>query len=413
MGKNIVICADGTGNKGGSGSDTNVFKLYNAIKGKPDGREQVTFYDNGVGTSAHVVYRALGGALGLGFKHNVRDLYEFVGRHYEIGDDIYGFGFSRGAATMRACVGMIKHCGLVRKIVHTGDEKQKRTILDETEFQRQIDAAMAFYAKRKGNVSLAGLWHLISPPDLKYDGYNDIKIEFLGLWDTVAALGFPQLGLFDDLVNFIRRHKFYDYEPKGIVNHLFHAVAIDDERRTFWPLIWDEHKFGEDQHVEQVWFSGMHSNVGGGYPRSGLSNVTLDWMIARLQGHENTHSDSDRGLVINANKIAEVGDGVNPYGKMYDSRDGFALMYRYQPRIIKDLCEGQLRNRTQDKISGKVKIHSAVFDRMELRTAGYGPGHLPDSFEVVNSRVKEEGAEAQLYSDVVSSWDLGNLGEVN
>ncbi len=101
MGRNIVLFSDGTGNKGGTGSDTNVFKLYHAVKGGKNNREQFAYYDNGVGTSTQAAFRAIGGATGFGFRRNVRDLYEFTGRHYQDGDDIYGFGFSRGAATIR------------------------------------------------------------------------------------------------------------------------------------------------------------------------------------------------------------------------------------------------------------------------------------------------------------------------
>ena len=118
MAKNIVLCSDGTGNKGGSGPDTNVFKIYNAVRINDipaDDRMQIVFYDNGVGTSKLSFLKALGGGLGLGFRHNVRDLYEFLGRNYADGDHVYIFGFSRGAATVRAFAGMLECCGLVHR----------------------------------------------------------------------------------------------------------------------------------------------------------------------------------------------------------------------------------------------------------------------------------------------------------
>ena len=140
MAKNIVLCSDGTGNKGGSGSDTNVFRVYNAVRINDipdDERQQVVFYDNGVGTSKLSVKKALGGGLGLGFRQNVRDLYEFLGRNYNDGDHIYLFGFSRGAATVRAFAGMIEHCGLVVKRAHPSDQG-----LEEENFQGRIKAAL-------------------------------------------------------------------------------------------------------------------------------------------------------------------------------------------------------------------------------------------------------------------------------
>ena len=148
MGKNIVLCSDGTGNKGGTGSDTNVFKIYKAIRINDDKKKQVTFYDNGVGTSKLTVARALGGGLGMGFRHNVRDLYEFLGRHYQKEDDIYVFEFSRGAATVRAFAGMLEHCGLVTK--HTGklDANGNEIEIPEENFQEKINNAIKFYIKR-------------------------------------------------------------------------------------------------------------------------------------------------------------------------------------------------------------------------------------------------------------------------
>ncbi len=153
--KNIILCSDGTGNKGGSGDDSNVFKLYNAIDLRPlekDGetipysdnngeREQITFYDNGVGTQDNSVISSLSGAFGLGFRRNVRDVYEFLARNYDPGDIIYCFGFSRGAATARAFAGMLQWCGLLDR----SDFQVHEGLIDEKRFQKAIDAAMAHY----------------------------------------------------------------------------------------------------------------------------------------------------------------------------------------------------------------------------------------------------------------------------
>lgn len=400
MGRNIVLCSDGTGNKGGTGSDTNVFKIYHAIQGGANEREQITFYDDGVGTATNGFARAIGGATGAGFKRNVRDLYEFAGRHYRDGDDLYAFGFSRGAATIRAFAGMIEHCGLVRRQTGRADEAGNEVILDEDEFQRQIDAAMATYAGRGTSISLGRLWQAIFPPG-QYERH-DVEIEFLGLWDTVAALGFPQIWLLDSVVNFFRRHEFYDLEPPNAVKNVLHAVAVDDERRTFWPLVWDENAFRKDGHIEQVWFAGVHSNVGGGYPRPGLANVTLDWMISRLDGHALAlhEKDPDRGLRLETAFREQVRDGVNPTGKLVDSRGGFARWYRYQPRPIVELCSGKLRDELP-------RIHASVLERMQLRTRGYAPGQLPPSFQVVESHdpdTLEVDLQAPESDGAASGW---------
>ncbi|HJN45030.1 MAG: DUF2235 domain-containing protein [Vicinamibacterales bacterium] len=377
MPKNIVLCSDGTGNKGGSGSDTNVFKIYNAVRINdiPDNkRQQVVFYDNGVGTSKLGLLKALGGGLGLGFRQNVRDLYEFLGRHYTGSEDhVYIFGFSRGAATVRAFAGMVEYCGLVVK--HPRDVDGG---LDEEVFQDRIDAVMRHYANRGGRWSIRKL--LRSVQELfrqtpAFERESTIKIEFMGIWDTVAALGAPQLPLFDHVLNFIRRHKFYDLEPATCVRNVYHAMAVDDERRTFWPKVWNEATFKGGGTIEQVWFSGMHSNVGGGYPRDELANVTLDWMMERLNEHRDALSGSDPsgGLLLKPETKRDARADANPFGKVYDSRSGFNIFYRYQPRPIEDLCS---------VAKTLVRIHESVLDRLELRTAGYTPGNLPAKFHV-------------------------------
>lgn len=374
--KNIVLFSDGTGNQGGTDSDTNVFKLYNAValkdsKVREKELEQLTYYDNGVGTSKHIVWRALGGAFGLGFRRNVRDLYEFLARNYQEGDDIYVFGFSRGAATVRAFIGMVDKCGLIQK-----------EDLNEEDFQNHIDAAMNLYIKQGRGWSIRkilqsfGLWRKY--PNLQERIIKGVKVEFLGVWDTVAALGFKQLGKFDNFVNFFRQHNFYNYDPHSSVKNIYHAMAVDDERRTFWPLVWDEKQFKKHQEsgeIEQVWFSGVHSNVGGGYPRAGLANITLDWMIGKLKAHEK--SAPNGGLILKPALAIRAYEDANTNGKIYDSRGGAALLYRYQPRPIKEEFER--------KVVGAVRIHESVFERMKYRTAGYTPVMIPGKFDMVNS----------------------------
>ena len=113
--KRLIVCADGTGNRGVYTPDSNVYKIYNAIDIHDDANPQIKFYDNGVGTSKNKFWRGLSGAFGFGFGHNVCDLYEFLARNYESGDDVFLFGFSRGAFTVRALAGMLHKCGLLEK----------------------------------------------------------------------------------------------------------------------------------------------------------------------------------------------------------------------------------------------------------------------------------------------------------
>ena len=376
MSKNIILCADGTGNKGGTTPDSNVYKIYNAID--LHNTEQISFYDNGVGTQSNKYVRALSGALGFGFKANVCDLYEYLARHYNPGDSIYMFGFSRGAATIRAFNGFIDACGLL-------DGRGR----GNKELKHDVKVAMKAYANpRKRSILLTGIKLHSKMP----------RITFIGVWDTVSALGFPErtdvagvglkslsivfkiLGTISDK---IIPHKFYNYELTPNVVKAYQALAIDDERTSFWPKVWRENlSDAEKVEVEQVWFAGMHSNIGGGYKRAGLSNVAFDWMLENINGL--TFKD---GVLESAKADANVN------GRMYDSRHGFASYYRYHPREISKLCE---------EAGTEVKIHESVIDRLGLRTANYAPTLLPESFAVV----KKQGQTDSSPSVHKSHWEL-------
>jgi len=417
--RNIVLCSDGTGNQGGTTPDSNVFKIYNAVKinSQKNETEQITFYDNGVGTSKISIMKALGGGMGVGFKQNVRDLYEFLGRNYKEGDDIYIFGFSRGAATVRAFAGMIEHCGLVVK------RRIKEADRSEEEFQGLINRAMNAYEKGK----------LIKFPDGKIQERNyteaklfredkayrhsefapkgKLKIEFMGIWDTVSSLGVPQLGNFDLLVNKRYPHLFYDFEPKDRIKNIYHAIAVDDERLTFRPMVWDETNFNGGGTIEQVWFPGMHSNVGGGYDRQELATVTLDWIIEKLSDHKDS-SPPNGGLVLKPSAIDDAKSDANPFGKLHDSRSGSGIFYRYQPRNIMRLCANRLK--------GQIKIHNSVFKRIKFRTGGYAPLSIPEpkEFEVVYTRnggspsnslqnnSTDEAGTTKEYTDLRKKFDI-------
>ncbi len=358
MGKNIVLCSDGTANRGGYTPDSNVYKMYKAVDIHNKDKQQITFYDNGVGTEDNKYVRGATGALGIGFKRNVCDLYAFLARNYEEGDDVYFFGFSRGAATVRACAGFIAACGLV-------DGRD----MEEEALNKSVNEAVKAYSNRsrakpcKGNGS-----------------HGVIPIKFIGVWDTVSSLGFPQkwdkasIGLFvlnaifmglDRVSDYVLPHRFYNYELTDNIEYACQALAVDDARSSFWPMVWKEKKHAT--HVEQVWFSGMHSNVGGGYERAGMANVALAWMMQRA---------INNGLVFKANAFDNAKADANPHGRIYDSRDGFSIYYRYHPREIEKECKKKLND-------NRIKIHESVIERMKHKTANYAPGNIPMHFDVV------------------------------
>lgn len=392
MAKNIILCADGTGNKGGYTPDSNVYKMYNAIDIHDANVPQITFYDNGVGTEKNSYWRALTGAFGFGFGQNVRDLYEFLARNYEPDDQVFLFGFSRGAATIRALSDFIAVSGLVKDKDVNGQE------LSRDALQQRIDQAFAVYRSSTADPTVT---RRCKEEDASSHG--TIPIQFIGVWDTVSALGWPKdwepvfiatwvvdrlFKVLEYLFGLIPRYsyQFYNYELTSNVKFANQALAIDDERKTFTPLVWNENlpviivdengekrvPIGEVTTVEQVWFAGVHSNVGGGYERAGLADVALDWMMTRAQ--------NIGGVKFRPGAHQEVQDNVNVHGQLYNSRDGFAIFFRYHPREITELCH--------NKVRGAVKIHCSALDRMRRRTANYAPGHLPDQFDVVDTPIQ-------------------------
>ena len=358
MPKNIILCADGTGNEGGHTPNSNVFKIFKSIDLKSDSIKQITFYDNGVGTQRNQHIKSLSGALGFGFGRNVRDLYEFLARHYDPGDRIFLFGFSRGAATIRAFNGFVYTCGLI-------DGRGSGF----HELQKDIKRAMKAYRKpNQKDTILAKLKlkrHKVTP-----------TITVIGVWDTVAALGLPEkilwpISLIFKSLNFIfdktvSPYKFYDYELTPNVDRAYQAIAINDERKSFWPLVWKENSAAAQKvkTIEQVWFAGMHSNVGGGYERTGLANICLHWMMTKV---------SD--LKFKDEVKEEVYADSYTNGRMYDSRVGHAVFFRYEPRNVVSMCK---------EAGSEAKVHESVINRLKTRIANYAPTLLPQQFKIVN-----------------------------
>lgn len=389
--KAIILCSDGTGNRGGFGNDSNVYKLYCAIDIHDTKNEQITHYDNGVGSNKNKILRAIGGAFGFGFKRNVCDLYEFLAKQYVPGDQIYFFGFSRGAATVRAVTGFIEACGLI-DFANYPDVGNDPEATDDL-----INEVYDKYACRKTDPAKAADFKkdkAIHHPEYAPDG--NLKIKFLGVWDTVSALGFSTDGLYitqklipilDDLTDKVFPHKFYNYRLNDNIEYAYQALSIDDQRKTFKPRLWRQ---GRGNTVEQVWFAGVHANVGGGYPRNGVSNVAMEWMMTKAEA---------AGLVFQTDVFQQVKAQANELGRVYDSRSGLRAYYRYQPRNITDLCS-EMDIKT-------VNIHETVFNRMDHAISGYAPGNIPEDIEIVCTK-KPTAAKKKLLTDRVKRITKNN-----
>ncbi len=302
--KKIIICADGTWNTEDKTDDgfpcpTNVTRVRRALlPTDSSGVAQVVHYEQGVGTEFGI--RLRGGALGRGIFNNVVDSYEFLMDNYEPGDRLYLFGFSRGAFTVRSLAGLIRNSGILRR----GHE----SFLDEAiKIYRDYDPATA----------------PDGPVSLNFRGYHshEAEIEFIGVWDTVGALGIPFL---DGQFRILRGldWRFHDVTLSRIVKNAFHALAIHEYRSQFEPTLW-ELKPGAPttQRVEQVWFNGAHSDVGGGYPESGLSDVALGWMVENAEKYGGLEFDRST-LALKPDSLAEGHDSFSSFYKVLGALKG-------------------------------------------------------------------------------------------
>ena len=243
MPKNIVIFSDGTGQEGGKGANTNIYKLFNMIEDRT--QQQVSFYDAGLGTGWRKVS---GNVSGAGISKNILECYTFIFENFEAGDQIYLFGFSRGAATVRSLSSFIHYFGVI--------PKSRPELIDQAYKIYKISDDDKRKAKTKEFVARHHtMW---------------TRIKFLGCYDTVAALGLPIKPL-SVLMNKIpwMQHSFQNFKLNESVENAYQALAIDDERKTFHPILWDTETL-DYQTIKQVWFCGMHTDVGGGHHGDGL-----------------------------------------------------------------------------------------------------------------------------------------------
>lgn len=398
MSKNIILCSDGTGNKGGYGEDTNVYKLYKAVDIHNPEYSQITYYDNGVGAreNQNKYIQKLRKAFGFGFQGNICELYEFLARNYNAGDSIYLFGFSRGGATVRGFLGLLYACGLVNRYDDQGDEKNIDLLLAE------IAEAIKAYEKTLSSRQSANDFKANKAlHDDQYAPNGALPIQFVGVWDTVSELGFPKdwsvafgwfFNLLDNVSDHFWPHKFYDFKLNATIKNAYQALSIDDERKTFRPMVWDESAHEFSGMVEQVWFSGVHSNVGGGYARTGLSDIAMDWMLVRATQH---------GLILKTEVQEKFKANADTYDRLYDSREGLASYYRYEPRDIVELC---LTQKGSNKLTGKVKVHKTVMQRINQGTADYAPGFLPYEFQVVDTSLQSPITRVQGGKDA-AAWE--------
>jgi len=408
--RNLVVLSDGTGNSAAKLFRTNVWRIYDALDLNCD--DQVALYDNGVGTASFKPLAALGGAFGFGLKRNVLDLYMFLCRNHQVAPDfdkdpadparhdrIFAFGFSRGAFTARVVAGLVTNQGLIcaaksdRDLVRLARWAYRRYRADR---YRNSIGVRFLRTLRNGVFRIKDMLLRQKPYDPSKN--RKVVINFLGVFDTVAAYGLPVDELTRGWDRWVWPMLPRDKSLNKRVKYARHAVAIDDERQTFFPLLWDEDSEKEKENnrkflhppdrIKQVWFAGMHSNVGGGYADDALSMGPLCWMAGEAAAHGlrfQPHLRPSGGPVPD-----EWLEKAAPCAPMGDSRKGVAAYYRYHPRPIGRLCGLKDHSSERDPKSSvtidRPKIHESVFERIRDARDSYAPFGLPENYVVVTRK---------------------------
>jgi uncharacterized protein (DUF2235 family) len=321
--KRLIVCCDGTWNRPdevshGVATPTNVAKIALALADKDgDGHEQVLHYETGVGTRRSE--RLTGGAFGVGLSRNVRDGYRFLVDNYEPGDKLYLFGFSRGAYTARSLAGLVRNSGILRP----------------EERDRIGDAYVLYRRPDKDSVPSGIAAELFR----RSHSYGETYIDFVGVWDTVGALGIPIDGVRPPLLS--RLWTFHDTTLTRYVLNAYHALAIDERRRPFQPTLWEQKPDAQGQTLEQVWFAGVHSDVGGGYPDTGLSEIPLLWMAEKARtcglAFKPDHLRVTTGTIDDDARRSGIQVAPNHAADLHNSRKGIYLLQRaYDRRLAGD-----------------------------------------------------------------------------
>jgi uncharacterized protein (DUF2235 family) len=366
MAKNIVICCDGTGNEFGD-QKSNVVKLYKMLVRS---ESQIAYYHPGVGTmgsrnALSVIgkwwTKIIGLAFGYGISDNIADAYEFLMKTFQPGDQVYVFGFSRGAYTARALCGMLHVVGLLTE----GNEGL-------------IPYSIRMLKAKPINFGLAA--------DFKKTFSRECKPHFVGVWDTVSSVGWVY-----DAVRFPSTTATHNADLQ-IVRH---AISID-ERRAFFR----QNLFGvpnnPQQDVQELWFAGVHSDVGGSYPeeQSQLSKIALRWMVCEAK---------NAGLAIDPQRESDVMGGKPPYvapdpltRNQHESLRGAWWIAEFWPKIVRQQTApgvwkssirvnlGQLRWLAPD-----VVVHESVEQRLQ-GNIGYRPGNLPSQHGVARDHCGDQ-----------------------
>lgn len=354
MAKNIVICCDGTGNQVTVKENSNIVHLFACLE---KSENQNCFYSQGLGTSSPLWvernrskfwFKLKAKAFGNSLKLNVLNAYKFIMDHYDEGDKIFLFGFSRGAYTVRVVAGLIRMFGIIQKgnyahleqlfDLYENYKSKKKSKKEGKTNEWKVSDDVKIAARIKSSFSKGG------------------KIAFMGIWDSVSSIGnifFPNTNL------------PYTYDLKYIKT-VRHAVSIDEKRKNFY-----FQKVRPDTHkdLKEVFFSGDHSDIGGSHSKEGLSKLTLEWMLgeASLFGLKLEKSKVDKYVF----GVGEKFQGPNHIQDIHDLHKG---IFKVFPAKYREIPDGSL-------------IHISVSNKL-MEDQNYNPSNLTNlsKMEIVNNQ---------------------------
>lgn len=379
--KRLIVTCDGTWLDSDNGltngqkqPPSNVSRMGWAIKDTSrDGVPQVVNYQAGVGTMGGRAARIAGGVTGLGLKENMREAYTYLAINWKPGDEIFLMGFSRGAFTARSIGGMIGALGLLTR---AGLPSFNEIFED---WEHRFDES--YVSKYPDNpFPNKGPFDERYVEELSRRGLTTrhVPIKAICCWDTVGSLGIPRVGMFESLglsSRGMHDYEFYDTRLHPCIENAFQALALDERRAPFTPALWEK-RDNDTTYLEQCWFPGVHSNVGGGYDDQDLSNLTLAWMISRLE----PYLDFRPNIIMSFyedNRAYYKLTGQKPrwwgFGELYNSLKGFysitgsktrtpGAYYRTDPKTGRPTSK-KLRSTNE-------YIHASVRSRVSLQ----GPG---------------------------------------
>lgn len=337
--KRLVVCCDGTWRRLDEADQTNVGLIACAIAPRDEeGRLQIVAHLDGVGSGrgggrlAKTLDRFIGGAFGAGLDDTLEEAYRFLVFNYEPGDEILIFGYSRGAFTARSLAGLVRKCGVLERR-HAACIGEALDLYRDRDPAKKPDSDFTrrFRAGFSGHVAI-GKDDLQWRKDHLEGDWSDttiLSIAYVGVFDTVGALGVPNL--FGDKPLFNRRHTFHDPELSSHVACARHAVAIDERRPAFRPTLWtnldklNAGRSGPDAPYQQQWFPGVHGAIGGGGIDRGLSSHALLWVL-----------DGAPGLALIPETRDRIAATCNALGPLNPSPTTGLLAATIGPRLARD-----------------------------------------------------------------------------